>query len=142
MSLVKGLWKARVKSSLPSWSKARVSAHDKEFHHSCCTAALFVSYGFRGHLKKHKSLHFIPLLFITSPQSCTTPQTVSTWLFVPEQREEHTVCYASALYGYNDRELFHIMNEHLFDISVLKCVWKNGLLDNFGRSLAHSSSFS
>lgn len=47
------------------------------------------------------------LLFMSSPQSCTTtPEIVSNWLFVPEQREEHTVYATQVLYTDTfDREL-------------------------------------
>lgn len=38
---------------------------------------------------------------------------------MPGQREEHTVCLRSALYGFFDRELsFHTMNAQLFMTSV------------------------
>lgn len=47
------------------------------------------------------------LLFMSCPQSCTTtPEIVSNWLFVPEQREEHTVYATQVLYtDTSDREL-------------------------------------
>lgn len=84
-----------------------------------------------GQLEKQKkndpgSRH---LLFMSSPQSCTTPEIVSNWLFVPEQREEHTVYATQVLYTdtLTGNCVSQITNERLcFDISVLKSVLSRG----------------
>lgn len=73
--------------SKQDWSSVSGKGH-KEQMTSSVTAACWRQY--HGHLTKPNST--------ASSWSCTSPP-ISPWLSAPEQREEHTVCYASALYG-------------------------------------------
>lgn len=73
--------------------------------------ASLVSHWSQGHFQKNSTVFFAIAAFVPSLHCAALSHRLSHYraVSVPEKREEHTLRYASALYGYSDRELFFIL---------------------------------